>query len=394
MTLLEDLKQAGTPAPPRDFAPGVVYAGGKPSTITLPASDKVLEGHDDWAEAVEAMGVTLPAGHRLELVEARYNQNAWTRQAQGEDAVTRPSWLYKFKVVIDLGLRDDEDLALLAKEARKRAKVKPAKHISPNTSLVINLADFQVGKVDELGGTAELLERSEEALARILTHIRGVRPSELVLIDVGDSTEGFESAPNAARTNDLQMTEQIRVWRRIFFRWIDALARLGIPLKVISVPSNHCRVRSGKDALGPANDDWGLEVLAMVADMASTNPGAYEHVEFIVPRTHDEHVTVTLHGGKILTAAHGHQARQPNALVDWAKGKSPREVRLSDVVVVGHFHHFRAVTFGEDQMLFSCPTMDPGSSWFTPSSGERSRPGVLTFVVDESGWRDIFVAWA
>ena len=42
--------------------------------------------------------------------------------------------------------------------------------------------------------------------------VRSVTPlGELVLIDVGDSTEGFESAPNAARTNDLQMTEQIRV---------------------------------------------------------------------------------------------------------------------------------------------------------------------------------------
>jgi hypothetical protein len=39
------------------------------------------------------------------------------------------------------------------------------------------------------------------------------------------------------------------------------------------------------------------------------------------------------------------------------------------------------------------PTMDGGSSWFQ-YSGERSEPGVLSFMVDADGWRDLHVAWA
>jgi hypothetical protein len=255
--------------------------------------------------------------------------------------------------------------------------------------MVVNLADFQVGKTDVLGGTEELLIRSEVGLAQVILAARRQKPEEIILIDVGDSTEGFESSPNAARTNDLQQTEQIRVWRRTFWRWIVALSDLGIPLKVISVPSNHCRVRRGKDAQGPPNDDWGIEVLAQVSDMAGVNPERFAHVEFIMPQEYDEHVTVTLVGGKVLSVAHGHQAGQPNSVPEWAKKQGRRSIGVSDIVVVGHFHHFRAVTYGDNQTLFMCPTMDPGSSWYTPSAGEQSDPGILTFMVDEYGWRDL-----
>lgn len=399
--LLDDLKQAATPAPPRDFAPGVIYSGGMPSQITTPAVE-ALEGQDDWDAAVKAMGIILPEGFTLQLVEAQYAYNAaaWKRDPEDrgrkDTAYTAPShlWRYKFKVVLK-SLRADPDLHKLQREATKKIAGRALKVFDPMSTMVINLADFQTGKTDERGGTAELIERSEKALALVLERIKRLRPAEILLIDNGDSTEGFESSPNAERTSDLQQTEQIRVWRRIFWRWIEALSRLRLPMKVISVPSNHCSVRRGKNNLGPAGDDWGLEVLSQVADMASTNPERFGHIEFIEPATkHDQHVTLTLIGGKILSAAHGHQASSPNTLVDWAKKQGRSSIGLSDIVVVGHFHHLRVVTYGDNQTLVVCPTMDPGSSWFTPSSGERSDPGVLTFMVDSSGWHSLDVAWA
>jgi hypothetical protein len=60
---------------------------------------------------------------------------------------------------------------------------------------------------------------------------------------------------------------------------------------------------------------------------------------------------------------------------------------------VGHFHHLVVEAFGDMQWLFICPTMDNGSSWFTPSSGERSEPGILTFSVDARGWFDFEPIW-
>lgn len=399
--MLDDLRQATAPQPPRNFQPGVVFAGGRPDTITTPPLP-AMETEDEWNAAVREMGVPIPEGHKLVLVEAAYaySEATWRRdpesRGQEHSAYTAPNsrWSYKFKVV-PVSARDDLDYKAMLDEAAKKVRArKPLAPTSTTSTMVINLADFQIGKVDTLGGSPELVERSEFALALVEERVRRMKPSEILLVDNGDSTEGFNSAPNAERVNDLQETEAIRVWRRLFWRWISRLAAFGIPMRVVSVPSNHCQNRRGKQNLGPASDDWGLEVLAQVQDMAEVNPEAYGHIEFIAPRPHDEHVTVTLAGGKVLSVAHGHQANQPHQLVDWAKKQGRREVGLSDIVVVGHFHHLRVTAYGDRQWMFQCPTMDGGSSWYTPRSGEESDPGVLTFMVDEHGWRDLYVAWA
>ena len=266
------------------------------------------------------------------------------------------------------------------KEAMKQARGRPLA-VRQGGSLVISLADFQVGKTDLLGGTPELLERSELALAEVTAEVKRLRPRQIVIVDAGDSTEGFESAPNANRTNDLQQTEQIRVWRRILWRWIQTMARLTEDLVVIGVPSNHCRVRSGKNALGPALDDWGIEVISQVADIAAGNPEAFGHVRFVVPEEHHEYVLFTLADGKVLGVVHGHQKAKPDLLPEYVKANSRRGLGQADVVICGHFHHLRVIAFGDDQYLIVSPTMDGGSSWFD-GSGERSRPGVLSVVID------------
>lgn len=405
-SLMDDLRDAATPPPSKDWRPGVIYAGSYPSEITTGPLPDLGDDEDKWMKVVQEMRVPgMPEGARLELISAEFvgshNSAAWMRDkdrtGEKHTAYTAPNtthrWRYKFRVVAGPLFRaKDIDKAL--REARKAVRGRPIEAVGTTSSLIINLADFQLGKSDVLGGTPELLERSEAAMAQVLAQIKRVKPSEIVLVDNGDSTEGFNSAPNAARVNDLQETEALFMWGELFWRWIKQVAKLAQKLIVVSVPSNHCANRAGKARLGPITDDWGLLTLRQLAKRAEENPKAFGHVSFVIPRPHEEHVTLTLAGGKVVTFAHGDQANSPNGLVDWAKGKSPREVKMSDFVVVGHYHHFRLIAFGEHQWLIICPTMDNGSSWYTPRSGESSRPGVLTFVVDELGWRDVFVAWA
>jgi hypothetical protein len=278
-------------------------------------------------------------------------------------------------------------------EAKAAPRVDLAREPQGGTTKIIDLADFQIGKTDELGGTKETLARSEAALETVLRDLENNPVDEIILVDGGDSTEGFESAPNAAQTNDLDQTEQIRVWRRILWRWIDALSPLAPNFKVIGVPSNHCRVRKGKNAQGKPNDDWGIEVIAQVHDIAAVNPERYGHIEFIVPEEYQEHVLVTLIGGKILGVVHGHQKGSVAALAGWIKSTGRRGLAQADIVLVHHFHHLVVQAFGDMQWLFVAPTNDPGSSWFTPSSGERSEPGILTMRVDERGWYDLDPIW-
>lgn len=397
-SLLDELRQAATPAPPAGFKPGMTFQGRTPSEIITPPLPQ-METEEEFEQAVRDLGYPLPQGYSLMLVEMQLVQHEafWMRDPEDkglpDTAYTAPSnsFRYRFKVV-PKSARKDEDIAALEKQARKKKPAKPAPRGDGKTSKVINLADFQVGKTDAAGGTVEMLERSERALAHVVADIKANPVTEIILIDVGDSTEGFESSPNAPQTNDLDLTEQIRVWRRIFWRWIDALAPLVSHMKTISVPSNHCRVRKGKNAQGKPNDDWGIEVLAQVSDIAAVSD-AYDHVEFIIPEEYEEHVLVTLAGGKVLGAAHGHQKGNPDQLPGWIKSTGRAGLAQADIVDVGHFHHLRVIAFGDRQWLMVCPSNDNGSSWFTPSSGEKSDPAILTYRVDDRGWYDLDPIW-
>lgn len=398
--LLAELRKAAEPPTPPKFRPGVIFDGQRPATITTPPLP-AMETAEEFEQAVRDLGYPLPDGYSLILDEMQLveHETAWKRDPEDrgkkDTAYTAPtrSFRYRFKVVPTTSIRPQVDLdALMAEAAAQPPVVRPARTLS-QTSKIINLADFQIGKVDELGGTAETLARSERALAEVMMDLETNPVAEIIIVDPGDSTEGFESAPNAAQTNDLDQTEQIRVWRRIAWRWVSRLATLGVPMKFVGVPSNHCRVRKGKNAQGKPNDDWGIEVVAQLSDIAAANPEAYGHIDFIVPNTYEEHVLLTLVGGKVLGVAHGHQKASPAALPGWVKSTGRRGLAQADIVVVGHFHHLEVIAFGDQQWLFICPTNDNGSSWFTPSSGERSEPGVLTFRVDTSGWYDLQPIW-
>lgn len=398
--LMAELRQAATPPAPANFRPGVTYQGRCPSEIRTPPIPQI-EDANDYESTLREMGYPIPADMTVMLAEMELVEydDLWKRdpesRGQKYTAYTAPSkkWRYRFKVV-PKSARADQDIALLMEEA-KAAPPAPLEHRGADgkTTKIIDLADFQVGKVDEMGGTPEMLARSEAALARVVAELREQPVDEIVIVDNGDSTEGFESSPNAAQTNDLDQTEQIRVWRRILWRWISSLAPLAPSVAVIGVPSNHCRVRKGKAPQGKPNDDWGIEVIAQVADMAAVNAEAFGHLEFVVPSEYEEHVLYTLVGGQILGVVHGHQKGSPSALTGWIKSTGRRGLAQADIVLVGHFHHLVVEAFGDMQWLFVAPTNDNGSSWFTPSSGERSEPGILTMRVDARGWFDLQPIW-
>ena len=394
--LLDDLIRAAQPPTPKDFRPGITYAGRDAlgATINTDALPS-METEAEWEAAVKEMGIHIPEGYGLRLVKAELagstNEAAWHRDAsdRGENhtaytkAATVTRWRYQFEVVLK-DPRADEDIVVLMKEARRKRPKTQRAATGPIDTKVINLADFQVSKVDVLGGTLELLERSEQSLAAIVAEVKADKPRKIILVDNGDSTEGFESSPNAERTNDLSQTKQIRVWRRIFMRWINELVPLVSELEVVSVPSNHCRVRCGKAVLGDPLDDWGIEVLSQVADILAVNPAAYGHVSCTVPNEYEEHVLIPLGGGRWVGFEHGHQASKPDGIADHLKKNGRAGIGQADYIFVGHFHHLRRQAFGHRQVFWICPTMDNGSSWFAPS-GEVSDPGVLTADFDSDG---------
>lgn len=382
---------------PKDFQPGVKYEGGVISHVTTgPLMQELGNSEEDWQGVLREMGVSVPAGFRLVMDEARFDPAAWHRFNQGEDAVTVPIWRYRFKVVpAALVAGADEDLQALMAQAKKVRRAKPAPAVFDKTTMVVVLGDIQAGKVDRRGGTAELLDRLEYAKTEVLKRTKKLKPHQIVIVDGGDAMENFESSPGADRTNDLQLTQQMRLWRRVFWDWVSSLAPLAPEVDVLAVPSNHCSVRRGKQNMSTPSDDYGIEVLSQLADIAAENP-AYAHVNFWSPSEHEEALALTLAGGKTLGAVHGHQMRNPDQAPKYMAGQALGRTPLggADIVIFNHFHSFWVRPFGDGRWGFGALTMDSGSSWYRNITGEESDPGVLTFVVDEAGWRDLHVVWA
>src|SRR5512139_1258953 len=173
---LANLTPADTPTRPRPvhpkgWEPGVRYEQSG-MLVTTPPSSALDGGEQEWRQQVEAMGLTVPDGYRVRLVEAKHDPAAWHRDTQGDDAVTRPVWRLRFAVEPDPGsVLEDTDLAAIIAEVRKtRRKAPPARE--GGGSFVVVAGDLQVGKTGSGGGTEDLIKRVMGRFDRMEQRVR------------------------------------------------------------------------------------------------------------------------------------------------------------------------------------------------------------------------------
>lgn len=264
--------------------------------------------------------------------------------------------------------------------------IKPVKARRVATSdgdpLVVCLADFQVGKVDHLGGTSELLTRFESVLGQVVQLVKELKPAHIVVADVGDCIEGItSSAPNQIATNDLTPDEQLRLWQRILTQTIVTLEPLVERLTVVGVPSNHAEVRNSGGKVGQG--DYGISTLNTVRDaFAMLKPE--NSIEWVTPATEYDVVSIVQLGETSIAFTHGHHARNQSAFDQWLANQaaSPNSpLNACTVAVHGHYHNYRYQRSTRGREVISCPTLDNGSSWFKNQTGEHSPPGLIVFQV-------------
>jgi hypothetical protein len=87
------------------------------------------------------------------------------------------------------------DLPLLYAEAKKKTNLKPVK-VTGSKALVVCWSDLQIGKVDHRGGVTELVARVETTKQQLFDLVRREKPSQIVVLDVGDLVENFGNAAN------------------------------------------------------------------------------------------------------------------------------------------------------------------------------------------------------
>lgn len=350
------------------------------------------------SEITADLGVPIPAGYRLVLVEATKNMNAWTRRSEGQElAVTKPNWRYRFKVV-----KDDRILSAAQIEEVKdrimatkpfRVSNRPVTNGNGST-FVIPLADFQIGKgCQGEGGTDRLIERFEEQLTQIVSDFLSSGADKVLIADVGDnSCEGEQNVASQIGTNDLQFTDQLVVWFRMFTKIVTELAAVASEVLVVGVPSNHSQHRKDGAPIGDPGNDYGLMTLRMLETTLALNPAAFSHVSFARPERQKETLSVKV-SGTVIGFAHGHQSNNPDKVPEFIlkqiAGRQPLEP--ADFIITGHFHHLRIQSIIGNRLWFQCPANDAGSAWYTNRSGEWSSPGILTFCVKDGSWGNLRV---
>ena len=244
------------------------------------------------------------------------------------------------------------------------------------------IGDTQYGK-DAGGGTEATIERVlkgiEESVARHKELLKlGRQIGTVVLPQLGDCIEGSTSQKGTVLgRSDLGVTQQVRIGRRVLMAWVKAFAPLCEELIIPVVPGNHDEPH--RITMTDPIDSWQIEVVAAVQDACAENP-ALSHVKFYYPKS--DHATLAIDlGGTVLGLAHGHQARDMGKwIAGQATGRTP--VGQADVLMTGHFHHFRADQIGP-RLWIQVPAMDGGSAWFRDKSGLESPTGIVSLVIGE-----------
>lgn len=279
------------------------------------------------------------------------------------------------------------DLPALYQAAKKKPRARKIESRSPET-FVVALSDMQIGKTGSRGGTPELIERLIEKRERLESRLKARKPERIVLAEVGDMFEGFESGGNPMFTNDLSLAQQMDMAGTELYEFLQVLVKYA-PVDVVAVPSNHTAWRNGKQNLGNPQDDLGLFVHQQVKKVAEA---AELDVSWTFPAPYDEAVIVDVRG-TMLGLVHGNQFAPSGAPLWWAKQQhGGQPVGAADVLVTGHYHCLTVIPSGRNpytgrsKYWLQCPTLDNGSDWYRNKAGQDSDPGLLVFAIDDDGF--------
>ena len=279
------------------------------------------------------------------------------------------------------------------------AKWKPIKgsnhqnlaHSSP-VAYVVVLADTQIGKIDG-GGTEQIINNVMSKIDLAVIRLKELRKSgreigSIYLPQLGDCIEGFNSqgGKHIWRT-DLDLTSQIRIYRRLLLHMVKQFAPLADKVIVPAIPGNHDEaVRVGNSMGTSYTDSFALDAASAVQDALADRPD-FAHVKFQFPKP--DTLTVTLDvAGTIVGFAHGHQMR--GKAIDWWKSMAHgmQDIGEATLLLSGHFHHLRIEQSGAKTWI-QAPALDGGSTWYENSTGQAAPAGMLTLTVGGGRWDDV-----
>lgn len=367
---------------PAGFEPGIRWDGqtGELNTGPLTSAPKC------WDDLLRMWDLDPAEVEVIEPVERR----SWDAAVGG--GVTRRMNYYKAKVRRRTQGNTADVEALLA-EVRRHKPRKPLPRAGDRAYLHVT-ADLQAGKPDG-DGTAGMVRRFLAGLDKGVARYKELRKigrpvGPIYLPWLGDCIEGV-SGHYAMQTfgAELNLTEQVRLIRRLALAQMRAYAPLTDQIIVPVIPGNHDEaVRQGGKAATNFRDSWATDALSAVADLCAESP-ALKHISFVFPK--NDELTITLDiAGTTVALAHGHQFRG-KAHAWWAKqAHGMQDPGDATVLLAGHLHHLTVDQDGAKTFI-QAPSLDGGSTWWRHMNGSDAPPGVLTLTVGAGGWDDLAV---
>lgn len=305
----------------------------------------------------------------------------------------RQLWAYKAQIKSKSGLTTTELEALTAPVKRDRRK--PVARPQGKYTMVVPVGDWQIGKSDGdgLAGTVARVEKSFDAVLDRVQFLRkaGYDIGGLLVASLGDLGEGCQGHYEQQTFNvELDRRDQNKVVRRLARNGLMKLAPEFERVTVAAVAGNHGENRRGGKSFTSNNDNDDVAVWESVAETLSVREDLYGHIEWLLPR---EELSVSVQiGERVVGLAHGHQARGGDIGKWWqAQALGNRAVASADVLLTGHFHHFRFVEVAKGRWHVQVPAQDGGSLWFEETAGTGSTTGQVTFLLSDSGWSEMLV---
>jgi hypothetical protein len=370
----------------------VTYKDGVPDEIVTPDVGKATTQQDYLDVVTKTCEVPIPHGCELQLIQAWHNTNAWGRLDGDEHATTRAVWRYHFKVVpVPVATAERTvitELSAYIKSRRSKPRERPQ---TVEMAEVVKLADLQIGKVDQRGGTAQLEDRFYGGMEEVLARVKASKPSEIVLAELGDGCENFQNQPDQAFSNDRGLIAQLDLHATFLTYAAVELAKLSPKLTVVGVPSNHMDIRVGGKAVGGPENDYGLLTLSQLKRAFALNPKSFGHVEFAWPDPFDVSVVRNIAGHNTMFT-HGHYTRGAGAadgVPKWLEHQfaANAEYHSARLVFTGHYHHYRVQQIIGGRWWIQAPALDNGSSWLKRINGQGdSDAGILVTRITPAGW--------
>jgi predicted phosphodiesterase len=366
---------------PAGWEPGIEWDGTK-GIVNTGAID---EAPKDWSSILQIWGLDPKEIEIIEPIQLR----AW--DAPDGNGGTRRMFYYRAQVRKKSVEVNNVDLIDVVKSWKP---IKRSLTDHDGSSFIVAYADTQIGKIDG-GGSEEIvnnvLDKTDLALIR-LKELRklGRKISSIYLPQLGDCIEGFNSGGgNRSWRNDMDLTSQIRVYRRLLLHIVKTFGPYADKVIVPCVPGNHDEaVRQGNQMATSYTDSFALDAASAVADALKENSD-YDHVSFVFPKFDTLSITLDV-SNTTIGFIHGHQTR--NKAVDWwakqAHGMQP--IGDASILLSGHFHHLVVQQSGAKTWI-QMPALDGGSNWFEERTGQSAPAGLVTLVVNNNKWKDLAI---